>query len=317
MDANDATARGSTAEDVRAAIEGLLARDVLAPPERNRRAFGNESWRAETSAGRVLLKVGGEGVAGKWRATITAYELAAGARLPVPRVLALDRACRWLGGRTVAVRDWLPGGDPGPFLTTPDGVDRFFASFGRTVARLHRVRLPRFTSRIDGSAPGFDRWEDYVAHRAAQIEERCRRARVMEPDRLAAVLGLAVRLSGEVSAVVRPSLVHRDLHLENVLAGPDGECCGLIDFDCAEAWDPAADLVKPRWQVFPDLPGAEAAFLSGYGAAAGPLENLAERLRVVDILELTNNAANALLQRNRPYAESNLQNLERVLAEGA
>jgi Ser/Thr protein kinase RdoA (MazF antagonist) len=303
-----------TPDAVRRAAEALLARDVVAPPRLNLRAWGNESWTLETSEGRVLFKVGSDGIAGKWRASNAAHRLAREAGLPVPRVLAFDEACAPLENRTVRILEWMPGADPASFLTTPAGVERFFSSFGQTVGRLHRLRLPLFSSRLDGSAPGFERWGDYVAHRARGIEERGRRSGFMEAGRLADALERVARLADELSPLVRPSLTHRDLYLENVLAGPDGRLCGLIDFDLAEAWDPAVDLVKPRWQVFPRIPGAEAAFRSAYGAEVGALEAARERLRVVDVLELANAAANARLEGRRDYAEFNRTNLERVLA---
>lgn len=302
------------ADQVRRAVEQLLDREVTAPPTPNVRAWGNESWIVETGGGRVLLKVGAEGIAGKWAASSVAHALALEAGVPAPRILAFVERCRLLEDRTVRIQEWLPGADPRAFLTTPAGIARFFRSLGRAVGRLHRVPLAGFSSRIDGSAPTFDRWGEYVAHRVPGIAERSRRAGLLSKGWVVDALQRAVRLADEVSPLVRPALAHRDLYLENVLAGPDGLLCGIIDFDLAEAWDPAVDLVKPRWQVFPEFPGAETAFHEGYADESAPLPRVVDRLRVADVLELTNAAASALLGDRSDYAEANLGNLRRVLA---
>jgi aminoglycoside phosphotransferase (APT) family kinase protein len=47
-----------------------------------------------------------------------------------------------------------------------------------------------------------------------------------------------------VDQFVRPTLVHRDLNLDNLLADEDGNLAAILDFDQAEAWEPMADRLK-------------------------------------------------------------------------
>jgi aminoglycoside phosphotransferase (APT) family kinase protein len=109
-------------------------------------------------------------------------------------------------------------------------------------------------------------------------------------------------------------LTHRDLYLDNLLAGEDGLLTGILDFDNAEAWDPAADLVKLRWQVFPHFAGAERAFDAGYHSVAAPLPRIEERIKIAEILELSNHAIGARLQGRETFAQASCQRLRDVLA---
>ena len=104
-----------------------------------------------------------------------------------------------------------------------------------------------------------------------------------------------------MAGVVTPALCHRDLHLGNVLATPDGHLAAVLDFDGAEAWDPAIDVVKLRWLVFPDHEGAADAFARGYGPFPPRWD---ERVRLVELLELTNTVANAVADGDEAFERS-------------
>ncbi len=98
--------------------------------------------------------------------------------------------------------------------------------------------------------------------------------------------------------------MHRDLYLDNLLAGPDGTLVALLDFDLAEAWDPAGDLVKLRWQVLPEFPAAADALMAGYTEVDGLPPQFERRVWVTEVLELVNYAANALAGDNQEFADS-------------
>ena len=100
-------------------------------------------------------------------------------------------------------------------------------------------------------------------------------------------------LAGRVAPDVRPTLVHRDIYPDNLVAREDGSLAAIVDFDMAEAWDPVADFPKLRWWIFEDTPGAEAAFLATYRARIPHHARFDERLTVVEVLELVNQIANA------------------------
>jgi aminoglycoside phosphotransferase (APT) family kinase protein len=122
-------------------------------------------------------------------------------------------------------------------------------------------------------------------------------------------------VAAEISELVEPRLAHRDLYLDNLLVGDDGRISAIIDLDLAEAWDPVVDFVKPRSQVFPLIPGAEESFEAGYAETAGGLPAAFEqRVRVVEVLELSNHVVNCVAGGMTEYAAHNRRRLEAVLA---
>ncbi len=82
-----------------------------------------------------------------------------------------------------------------------------------------------------------------------------------------------------------------------------------MDFDGAEAWDPAIDVVKLRWLAFPDYPGSEAAFNSAYGQEPA----WAERVRLVELVELVNAVPNAILNGDPQFEAAARSRLREVL----
>jgi hypothetical protein len=172
-----------------------------------------------------------------------------------------------------------------------------------------------FTSRVDRSAPVFDRWGDYVVYRLGGVIERALGAGVFSERELRPLLADIGPLANTVSPVVTPALTHRDLYLDNVLAGPGGDVCALVDWDTAEAWDPVVDLVKLRWQVFDRFPGASEAFRRAYDERAAPFEMLRQRLYVVDVLELVNTISNARLAGWANFEEQTRRNLRNVMTD--
>jgi aminoglycoside phosphotransferase (APT) family kinase protein len=256
--------------------------------------WGNENWRVTTDQGATfLVKISDPVDRGKVAATRGAYDRAQAAGVPTPRLVHLDPACDRLDGWTVRVLTWVEGRNPAEVLTSREATDRFFADLGTAVAALHGPEEPAFSSRLDGSKPRFERWDGYVAYRLPQVLERARSGAHFSDGELDDVAAEVRDLAARVAPDVRPALCHRDLHLDNLLAHPDGSLAAVLDFDSAEPWDPAVDVVKLRWLVFPRYEGAEAAFERTSFGAGGRPARWDERVRLVDLLELVNTVANS------------------------
>lgn len=297
-----------TAAHVRDFVTDALAVRVDGAPRRFTRGFGNDNWRVATAEGDLVVKVSrphlpGEKLAAAARAQALAYD----AGVPVPKLIMVDVHCEALAGRAVRVQEFVPGAAPSQALQTPGDRDRFFRSAGAAVARLHAVPLDAFASRVGGQ-PAFPSWAGYLRHRVPQIGARIEAAGGIGLDH-EALFARVLATADEVSAAVSPALTHRDLHLDNLVVAPDGTVAALLDFDLAEAWDPVVDLVKLRWLVEPVHPGAERAFLTGYGTEPAML---AARLWIVEVIELANTIANAVPTGDQRQAASARERLARV-----
>lgn len=283
-------------ETVTRVIAEALSSEVVNAPERLVGGFDNESWVAGVEGvGRVLLRIARPTAdARKVRAAWHAQELAGSSGVPTGRCLHFWARCQPLGGRAARLVEFVDGFDPEEVLSNAAATARFFASLGAALATLHAVRLEGFSSRVDGSAPAFALWSEYVASRVPSIVRRCVEAGTFSRTEIDDIFSVLPELCARVDPVVNPALSHRDLHLGNVLAGVDGRVRAIVDWDAAEAWDPVVDFVKLRWQVMGRFPGAREALWSGYSDEAVPM--LRERLAIVDLLELTNAVANSRLE---------------------
>jgi Ser/Thr protein kinase RdoA (MazF antagonist) len=262
--------------------------------------YGNENWRVTTADGEwFIAKIGPAASASKWAATGGAQELARQIGVPTPQLIHFDPSCDALGGSVMRMFEWIDG-VPGPAAVARH-PERLLGDLGRAAAMLHGQHVDRFTSRLDGSAPTFDRWDEYVAYRSEQIVERSSGAGAFDAaylDRFATtIVSAAAAVADHACAVV----CHRDLHLDNVIAREDGSLLALLDFDMAEGWDAPVDLVRLRLHVFPEHPAAEAAFIAGYREVRVDDQAWDERLWIVEMLELVNAAANAVLLADRAY----------------
>ena len=283
--------------DVAAAAEELLGAPVR-NLRRIERGYGNENWRLSTNDGDVVVKVGLlETDAAKWTAATRAQSLAADAGVPVPALLAFTPSCAALGGRVVQIIEFVDGVHP-QSLRDPSAGRVFFAEFGAALARLHSVQWYGFSSRLDGSAPAFTTWIEYVEYRLPQIERRGGGA--FAPGEFAYIANVARETAAAVAPTVTPALTHRDLFFDNLLVRPDGHLVAILDWDAAEAWDPAIDLVKPRYQMFSSAPEAA---VDAFWAAYPALDRLDERLLVVDLLEQANAVANARITGDTEYEQ--------------
>ena len=273
--------------------------------------WGNENWRVRTVEGDdFVLKLGPPGSAPKWEATREAYAIAASRGMPVNELVHFDASCAAAGGWVVRVLRWVDGVDPAPVVADPVPARRFFGELGVAVRSLHQHPVERFSSRLDGSKPGFDRWDAYVAHRWPEIVARVEAAGAFGDVELSELGEEVAALAAAVSDVARPALCHRDLHLGNLLATPDGGLAAVLDFDGAEAWDPAIDVVKLRWLVFPAVGAAAAeAFAAGYGSLPARWD---ERVRLAELLELVNTVGNAVAAGDPSYERSARRRLAEV-----
>lgn len=132
---------------------------------------------------------------------------------------------------------------------------------------VHSVRLPGYGGlTVEGSqARGrHDRWDAFVRRLAGGLEDLVA-GHVLTDSSAAATAGAIEDAAVELGFEAPGVLLHGDLKLAHILAGPD---CGvaLIDWGDASAGDPRLDLGRMSMAG----PGAFAAFLSGYGLPMTP-----------------------------------------------
>jgi Ser/Thr protein kinase RdoA (MazF antagonist) len=273
--------------------------------------FGNENWRVATASGAAfIVKLGPPGSAAKWAATHDVYRLGREAGLPLPELVHFDPACDVVDGWATRVFTWMDGIPAAAALAGGADVAAFFADVATMARTLHDLPAPAFSSRLDGSAPAFDRWSDYLSYRLPQVLERVRRTKAFPEAEVAALVAEITDLAGGVEEHARPAVCHRDLHLDNLLATPAGRLAAVLDLDGAEAWDPAIDLVKLRWLVFPHHPGSEVAFSEAYGRP--PCWD--DRVRLCELVELCNAVPNAIAAGDTEFETSARQRLTDVWA---
>ena len=279
-----------SAADVSAAACSLLdvrITEVAALPV----SYANETWRVVTdAAAQYVVKIGPLGFEAKWRSAHRALDLAASAGVPVAplvRSAALD-------GRLVRAFEWIEGCCPDPEVLGDGGVRRLFTDLGTAVRAMHEIELDAFTSRLDGSAPSFGRWSDYLDHRLVAIAARCRATGALDEDELDRGCSTVRRLAAAVGDRARPALCHRDLYADNLLVDPTGRLVAVLDFDTAEAWDPAAEFDKLDRLLLSAFPGARHRFDAAYreGRPVPPLWD--ERVRLVALVEALNTLPNAI-----------------------
>jgi aminoglycoside phosphotransferase (APT) family kinase protein len=275
----------------RAVDDAMPALGRIARLRRVEIGWGNENWTADTEHGRVMVKIGlADSSAAKWRSAGVALRLARAAGVPTPELLAFEDASAALGGRILRIFSYLDGRAPQSVLDDTATRARFLGQLGETVARLHEIALPKFSSRI-GAGDGFVRWSQYLANRWSSVLERAHRAG-LDTHLVSAADAALFPLADRFDDVARPVLCHRDLYYDNLLCDRAGNLVGLLDFDMAEAWEPAGDFHKLRWWVFGADADAERAFLSEYRAGGALPDDFDVRVRVVEIIELVNGLAN-------------------------
>jgi len=292
-----------------------LARSVLGSPDVRlldaQHGYGNRSWRVVDTAGRgFVLKLGDPAVAPKWRSAHRALALVAEEGVPVPELVFDDHR----EGCLVRVFTWVEGANAKEAVLDEAQEARFAASLGQAAAGMHRVRVEGFSSRLDGSAPSFARWSDYLAHRLGQVRQRCEATDAVAPAVVERVAARLDRLAGLLDDVAEPVVCHRDLHPGNLILRPDGTIEGIIDWDMAEAWDRAGDWFKLEYEVVRTRPGLRDALVAAYLDGAPEPDRWDERRAAVHLVETLNILPNAATQGwSTEYADRAREHLESLL----
>ena len=291
-----ATAPTFDAFRIAALVEALLGLDVV-DARFIPRGFANENWHVRTVDGDVLVKVGRPGAsASKWRASARALDLAQASGVSCPVLLHGEASCPALGGRVLRIQQWIDG-------VAPDSLEgeasvRFWTALGRAVRSLHDIPFDHFSSRLDDSAPDYPTWSGYLGYRIPQIEARCAQASMLSAAERRRLWDRVLAEARALDGVVTPSFVHRDLHLDNLLATPDGGLAGLLDFDMVEPWDPVGDWFKLTHWCFAGHDDRRRCFEAGYGEPGEQIPNFETRRAIIDVIEGLNLAANEGLSEN-------------------
>ena len=217
-----------------------------------------------------------------WR-QLVATHLAARAGVPTPRILSWSPRSTVVGG-SVLVTEYLSGTDGLDFVAGARNAHLLplMSSLGRLLRRLHTVVSDRY-SELTATPSGSRSWAHTVVSYLTQHEERLVRQGLVSEAWSRKVLAFAASAAAQVESSAYPALVHRELHLPNIVTR-DGRAYGLLDFESARLWDPVSDLVKLRRWVFRD-PSQEAAFFAGYGGMAAVGGEASARYRLCVVVE--------------------------------
>ena len=272
-----------------------VARDIIGEQvtvERHPVGFGNENWMIRTADGtcRWVLKVADLRSELKWRSSHVALELARSVGVPVPELVHSGRQDQLL----VRVFTWIDGRSPIEVIESDAQRDIFVRSTAEAIRSLHTIDTKAFSSRLDGSAPRFEQWSDYLRYRFDKVRERCESVDAFDSVTLDCAGELIYRLADAVSPHARPTVCHRDLHVDNLLVSDEGTLAGIIDWDGAESWDPAGEWFKLSWMLASTLSFDVETLTRAYLTDDIDRRVWDERVRVVDVIETLNTVPNAI-----------------------
>ena len=256
--------------------------------------FGNENWVIRTADGacRWVLKVADLDNEAKWSSAHLALGLARSVGVPVAELVHEGRDDNVL----VRVFTWIEGRSPAHVIGDDAQRDRFVRSLAVAIQSLHTIDTGAFSSRLDGSAPRFERWSSYLSHRFDQVRQRCVSVDAVDSVTLERVGDLIGRLAESVSPYTRPTVCHRDLHADNLLVSDSGELVGVIDWDAAESWDPAGEWFKLTWMLAESLSLDIETLTDACLTSDIDRVQWHERVRVVDVIETLNTVPNAIVR---------------------
>jgi aminoglycoside phosphotransferase (APT) family kinase protein len=280
-----------TADEVVDVVSSVLADDVVGA-EHLPTGVGNENWQLTLSSGaRCVAKFGPLSSEAKWRSSQEAHRLAVSAGVPVARLIHFE--C--FADSILRLFEWVDGSSPAGIASAGPDASRFFSDLGRAGGALHSVESRMFSSRLDGSAPSFGRWADYVEYRLDQIRARCQATNAFTDADIDQISGIIQQHADHISDAARPTLCHRDLHADNLIVGEDGALAAILDFDCSELWDSAGDWCKLDWTLFPAFPQTcRQSFDTAYRSLHPEPALWEERKIVVDLIETFNGIPNAI-----------------------
>jgi aminoglycoside phosphotransferase (APT) family kinase protein len=246
----------------------------------------------------------------KWRSAHLALDLARSVGLPVADLVGISRR----DGSLVRMFSWLEGRPATEVVVDEASRERLVRSLSSAMRTLHSIDTRRFSSRLDGSAPAFARWSDYVSYRLDRISHRCRSVDAMDEPTLRRCVDAVERLSLEADGAARPTLCHRDLHPDNLLVDDTGVLVGLIDWDQAESWDPAGEWYKLEWMLAEQLGVSTASITAAYFDGHDPPAIWPERLRLVQAMEALNAVPNAVMGGDVEFEKRCRRHLAELLA---
>ena len=242
--------------------------------------YANDIWFFDSNLGRVVAKVRNfpEEDPEQIRTYVATMDLLRRERFPTPDLLVFEESCDELDCRQLSVLNHVAGISANEVASRGAVRPRVLQEFGRTVGRLHCIDLPVETVWRDDAGFVHDDWLGVVRSSIAEAEAELEGRLGDEFETVAtAAMTIRKRAAELLPMINSPRLVHRDLHLANVLIDDD-RITAVLDFEMVREWDAAYDFVKIRNSVFPIAPWAEEAFMTGYRETAKTSDRFEERM---------------------------------------
>lgn len=209
--------------------------------------YASKRWLVDTDDGILLVKLSrlptppDVHVAGHRRAQALLREIG----YPTPDMLFVGPSQEH-AGRLLSVQRYVDAmaadHDDDAVLNALTSARRyeFFVDLGRAIGRLHTLDLPAFEGWRDDDGTAHPSWPEAIFPEAHLRHLRDDRNHPLRDDELRTV---ERRISDGLAAIddVTPRLVHRDLHLGNVLLA-GGRFAGVVDFDLVCEWDHVWDF---------------------------------------------------------------------------
>lgn len=238
-------------------------------------AYANDLWQVDSTAGPLMIKVrrfpeeDPEQLVTQRRI----QSRLASQDFPTPELLWLDPSVAALDDRQLSVLRYVPGRPGDEALESLSEPDRqtVFRDFGATVGRMHAVDLPSETVWCDDAGQSHESWSGVVA---SSCEESCEVISgsdnpPLTDHELAAVQRRILSAVDACASDITPRIVHRDLHLGNILID-DHRFAALLDFEMVREWDFVFDFIKLD-TMFAEHPETRAPFIAAYEEVAVPL----------------------------------------------
>lgn len=185
--------------------------------------------------------------------------------IPVPEIVALDESmdrfpCPYIITSKMEGRVL----EAGWRRMVPDDKKKLSYEAGVLLAKIHNVSFPLFGD-VNGRTFGeLSSWDDYLLKETRLAIVECEKLCLLNQGEGEQILNLYEKNRKLFAKVGRPSLIHNDFHIGNLLYAQK-RIAGVLDFEFAIAGDPEFDL-KQMYDVFSWYPECEVPFLEGYGS---------------------------------------------------